>query len=899
MKTGKALIMRALMLSACAAPLTFVVATPAAAQVSSGAVGGQVTDAAGAPVAGGTVTAVNEGTGQSVSTTVGPDGRYTLNALRPAPYTITTDAGGVAIERRIIISVGQDATLDLFPEDAATTDIVVLGGRMFETRTSEVATNVTQEQIRSLPQTDRNFLSFAKLAPGVNYIDSEQNKGISSGASTRAGVNVFIDGVSLKNQVLDGGIAGQQDSRGNPFGQLAVQEFRVLTQNFKAEYEQASAAIITAVTKSGTNEFHGEIFAQYTDRSLSETNYHVKQRGDPEPKFKRVQYGAALGGPIIKDKLFFFGAYERNQQDRAFNVILGNRSAANLAAFGEFEGAFVSPFRSDFYFGKLTFAPDDAGTIDLSFSRRDESDIQGFGGQTAFTAAENKKNRVDNWNAKWTYLGDDFSNEFGASYLKYTYNPTSINPDLPTLEYQGVITIGGKDSTQEIVQNQLVFRNDTSYTGLDGHDIKWGVKLAVVDYDFNKRFFVQPRYSFRNDTRGTETTADDLDFSFPFEARLGLGDPTISASNTQFGIYLQDDWQASDKLLINLGLRWDWESNMFNNKYVTPAAAVTTLNALPVTDYFRPEDYITDGNDRPTFKKAFQPRLGFSYDFNGDQSTVLFGGYGRYYDRNVFNNTLDEQFRLQYSVGTFFFSRDGAPRDGNPTVVWNDSYGTREGLLALQATAQTGLPELFAVKNNAKPPVTDQFSLGVRQKFGDWQASATGSYILGRNGYTHLFATRNAAGECCDTTVARANGYGNVLIGFDGLDTRYKALLVSLDKPYTENSGWGVTIAYTLSKAEQNGNDLFSLDKRTPDDYGWRPRPGDERHKLVLSGMVDLPAGFRLSTLSQFGSGAAYQVFDATNGFGIDQREFRSAYPKGQLPGQPVRLLRSQSDAGE
>ncbi|HYC94404.1 MAG TPA: TonB-dependent receptor, partial [Sphingomicrobium sp.] len=287
------------------------------------------------------------------------------------------------------------------------------------------------------------------------------------------------------------------------------------------------------------------------------------------------------------------------------------------------------------------------------------------------------------------------------------------------------------------------------------------------------------------------------------------------------------------------------------------------LRALPRTDYFDPEDYITDGNDRPVYD-MIQPRIGFNYDVNDDQRTVIFGGYGRYYDRNVFNNTLDERFRLQFTIGRFEFSRDGAPRDGQPTVIWDDAFLDREALIQLQASAQTGLPELFAVKNKAKPPRTDQFSLGVRQRlFQDWHATATLSYVRGRNGYTHLFATRNANGDCCDTAIARSFGYSNVLIGVDELDTRYKALYLQLEKPYTRERGWGVTMAYTLQKAEVNGGDLFSLDKITPDDYGWRDKAGVERHTFVGSALVDLPWGIRFSTLTKLGTGQAFQVFDA------------------------------------
>lgn len=584
----------------------------------------------------------------------------------------------------------------------------------------------------------------------------------------------------------------------------------------------------------------------------------------------------SLGGPIIKDRLFFFAAYEGNDQDRALNVRLGNRTPANLAAFGQYEGAFVSPFRGDFYFGKLTLTPDSNQVFDLSYSKRTESDIQGFGGasNTAYTAAENKKNTVDTYDFKWTYTGNGFVNEFNTSYLNYVYNPTSLNPNDPTYIYDGVITFGGKNASQRINQASYTIRDDFTYSGLDGHVFKGGIKFAFQDYEFQKLFYVQPTYTFRVDT------VTGTDFSFPFQAQLGFGNTRIAASNSQLGVFLQDDWDVTDKLQFNLGLRWDYESNMYNNNYRTPANAASLLRALPQTFYFDADNYITDGNDRPTYKKMFQPRAGFSYDFFDDQRTVLFGGYGRYYDRNVFNNTLDEQYRLQYSIYNFYFSRDGRVNaNGNPTVAWDPRYLTRDGLLALQATGTTGRPELFAVKNNAKPPVTDQFSIGLRQKVGIFRTSVTASYIRGRNGYTTLFATRQngGLGNCCDTALANQYGYANVLIGYDGLDTRYKALFFTIDKDYTRASHWGLNINYTFSKGEQNGGDLFSLDALTPDYYGWRPRAGDERHHVVVSGLVDLPFGFQFSTLSTFGSGQAYQVTDGSNPVA---NRFTAAYPE-------------------
>lgn len=887
----KTTFLRLLLGSAATASAVGVAIAPAYAQTSTAAIRGTATDAAGAPAAGASVVAVSSDTNQTFRATSDATGQFTLNGLRPGSYQVTvTGTNGEVFNQLVTVGIGQTASLDAAlvtaAEEAAATgkDIIVTGRRLVETKTSEIATNITQEQIRTLPQTDRNFLSFAALAPGVRYNDSETDKGIQSGASTASQVNVFIDGVSLKNKLSEGGIAGQQNSRGNPFGQLAVQEFRVLTQNYKAEYEQAGSAIVTAVTKSGTNEFHGEVFGQYTDQGLMEKSFLDKQDGNPKPKFMRKQYGISLGGPIIKDRLFFFGAYEGNDQDRAFNV-KSSGSADAIAQFNQysgrklsdFQGAFVSPFRGKFYFGKLTFTPDDRQTFDLSFSRREETDIQGFGGNIAYEAAENKRNKVDTYLYKWTYKGDSFVNEFNANYLQYTFNPTSLNPNLPSYDYQNVAIFGGKNSTRRQVQKDYTLRDDFTYSGLNGHTFKFGARVEITDISFNDQNYVQPQYTYLIDPN------TNLNFSFPAEARLGLGNGLIKSSDTQIGLYAQDDWNVTSRLQLNLGVRWDYETNANNNDYRTPDAAVAALRSLPTTYYFNPANYISTGSNRKPFGGAVAPRFGFSWDIKGDRSTVIFGGLGRYYDRNNFTNTVDELSRSINPIGVFSFSADGLPRNGLPTIKWNSAYATRDGLLALRASSTSaGLPQLFAVKNNTKPPVNDQISFGVRQRIGVFEASLTGSYQRGRNGYTNLFATRqnNGLGECCDTSTVVPLGYSNVLIGYDGLDTRYKALFFTLDKPYTKTSGWGLNLAYTLSKGEQRGGDLFSLDAVTPAAYGWRARDGDERHRVVLSGMVDLPLGFQFATLTTLGSGEAFTVTNGTNGAGSGAQTFSARYPQ-------------------
>jgi hypothetical protein len=149
--------------------------------------------------------------------------------------------------------------------------VVALAAPVAETQTSENATNVTQEQIQSLPSSSRNFLDLAQLAPGVRVSPDRingQNKTFASGALPSDNINVFIDGQSFKNDITVGGVAAQDASRGNPFPRNALKEFRVVTNNYKAEYQKASSAIITAVTKSGGNEWQGSVFTGYQNKGL-------------------------------------------------------------------------------------------------------------------------------------------------------------------------------------------------------------------------------------------------------------------------------------------------------------------------------------------------------------------------------------------------------------------------------------------------------------------------------------------------------------------------------------------------------------------------------------------------------------------------------------------------------
>ena len=405
------------------------VATTASAQVTGATLRGSVTD--GSEIeSGAEVVARDTASGFVTRGRTNASGTYVISGLRPGSYEVTvTTSDGETASDVVIIGVGQVGELDLTVSDAVVTgsriraedastvgDIVVVGRRLVEVRTPENATNVTTQQIQTLPQINRNFLNFAGLAPGVRTSLDENEQTITAGGQRAESVNAFIDGASLKSNVIAGGIIGQDDSRGNPFPQAGIQEFRVVSQNFKAEYEQASSAIITAVTRSGTNEFTGEVFGQYRDQSFVEQDVFSRRRGDEQPELEVQQYGFALGGPIIRDRLHFFGTYERKEENRANVVNLGRQDPRFVNQFGQFIGTFAAPFEEDLFFGKLSWQPAEGHLVDWSVTYRDETDLRDFGGADSFERANNLAQNTLTSNLRWQWQTDSFLNELAVDY---------------------------------------------------------------------------------------------------------------------------------------------------------------------------------------------------------------------------------------------------------------------------------------------------------------------------------------------------------------------------------------------------------------------------------------------------------------------------------------------------
>jgi hypothetical protein len=871
------------------------------AQGTTASIGGTVTDKRG-PLPGATVAAKNVQTAFVYRTTAGDDGSFVLAGLPPGTYEVEVYSEAYKpASQRVTVLLGQAnrVTFELTPEKVFVENAAVVGEAtkvLVDTRSSVVATNITPQQMQTLPMNNRNFLAFASLAPGITFTEDTDREGqyFGSAGAKPEQVNVYIDGTSYKNNLIKGGAFMQDVSRGNPFPQSAVQEYQVMTQNYKAEYEQASAAVITAVTKSGGNVFHGDAFYLYQDKGMVTQDDFAKARGDAKVPYTRKQYGLTLGGPIMKDKLNFFVSYEGTKRDVVSSVFHGgnwDQAPANVIATLDTyaTGAVTSPMTSNLYFGKLSWQPTAAQTADLSYNRRDEKDIKGFGGQTVQSAGSQFEVKTDSALLRHQWMvGNNSLNEGSLTFQTMEWIQGTPASGEPNLNYFGLLQVGGATFKQDYKQTKTSLRDDYSYfkEWHGSHTIKAGLLVNWMKYDATHAAFFNPEFDFRSDEQ----------WQYPFKAWYGFGDPVNKYDNNQYGLYVQDDWRPVSNLTINAGIRWDYETNGLNNSWVTPASVVSALQdtcrtyGQPVggqttwcdTDIFNIYDYISTGHNRKSYTKEFQPRLGFSWDVNGNGKTVVVGGWGLYYDRVPLNDIYDEEWKNTWGQYVFCFTNDPAQVgtinpscSAVPQILWNSSYQSAAGLAGLIASGAVQGHEINLLANNTHVPRSTQWNIGLRQQFGDWLGSLTYSNVRGYNGLVWSFGTLPPG-----TTFAQRwgnsvglNGYGFVMRSFDTRRSWYDAVFLTLNKPYTADSNWEFGLSYTYTDAKQSASTddgvAFAFDSLPPS-FSTFKNIYAEKHKLIMNGTVGLGAGFMLSSIITLSSGTPLYVFDCRTAGGCD-----------------------------
>src|SRR5690242_5757885 len=653
--------------------LASLVGVNASAQNTTGTIRGTVTGAGGAPIVSAQIVARNVNTGATRTALSNESGTYALVGLPPGTYDVNVRRIGSAPEtRRIVVQIGamQVQDFSLTPQAAVLETQIVTAATGVETRTSEVATNITQAQINQLPTPSRNFLDLAQLAPGVQVTEDRVNgqfRTVTAGGQPPSAVNLFIDGTSYKNELTQGGVSGQDASRGNPFPRNAVQEYRVISQNFKAEYQNAASAVITAQTKSGGNTWVGQALYAFQNKGMVQLDSFQRANGTPKPDYRRTLAGFSIGGPLIKDKLHFFGSYEGNYQNRfnfvnTSNVVTGAFPALDTVNLRRYTGNAASPFRENLFFGKVNADISDTQSAEFSFNNRHETDIRDFGGTTASDAAVNFHNYNTVVQAKHNFFTGPWLNEAKVDFSRFHrgFSPNELGQPRRLYSVNGTdYVIGSAASIQEYIQKRIGFRDDVTYTGfqwLGEHVFKGGLNFNHDTYDIDKRNDFVPQFHYAQ-TANTGNGNQNYNFQVPFELRFGSGDPFMKENNNQIGTYLQDDWTLIKRLILNVGVRWDYESNMLNTGYVTPntgrIAYLDTLrlymnqpnaNSPSKVNLFVPLDlsqYIATGNNRKPFKKAFQPRVGFSYGIDEGYRTTVFGSWGLYYDRVPFDVAVD------------------------------------------------------------------------------------------------------------------------------------------------------------------------------------------------------------------------------------------------------------------
>ena len=912
----------------CSLLLVFAWGVSLQAQLSTGAISGTVMDQSEAVLPGANVTVTNVETGIARVVESGGNGQYRVPNLIPGDYEVQAESAGfqTGVRSGITLSVGRQAVVDITLRVGDVAERVTVTGEapLIETTTATVSGVVEQQQMRDIPLNARSFLELVPLQTGATFTETAGNSAVQgfgkriSVVGARYNQNSFLlDGADINDMSQSAGSAA-----GTMAGVETVREFRVVTNAYDSEYGRHTGGVVSAVTKSGTNEMHGSLF-----EFLRNDNFDARNFFDPDepPAFVRNQFGGSMGGPIIRDRTFFFGSFEglRERLGRTLTFNVPGVDARNGIIDGEFIGVDpeIKPYLDAYW---LPNTPDRADgtarfiqgfsqplTQDFVLGRVDHrfSDSDAIFGRFNFDSAERFRPGANGLNT------GEFTNtesRFATIEETHIYSPQLIGRTHISLNRTHLVAtdppLEGFTFPRFTFADQPDVPGNISVSGLRG----WGGRSfnpkdhAQTVYQFKEDlFFSTGRHSFKFGGQFERFQANvRTDFNAGGNFRFGsLEDFLLNEPNrflaikpgsdnirgwrqSLFGFYLQDDINVKPGFTLNLGVRYEAVSvpKEANGKVASIRDWSRHQEGLgPASGHFYtvPVDGVDIGDpyfENPSLKN-FAPRVGFAWDPFQTGKTAIRGGIGMFHDQ-----VLPHIFIfLGARVAPFFSVAELLESDLKPGVKidFPDAFFTHHDVLAEGG----GRPQVDLVQHFIEQPTVYKWSLDVQQEVApdttvDVGYSGTrgthlwrGAYILNTTPATFRDGRRFILlGE------PQPNPYWNRMrVTSTDASSFYHGFRASLTKRFSR--GFQIQSSYTFSKNTDDSSTTFgSTDFSASDRRGYRGEKEhalssfDIRHSFYTNFVYDFPTGnltgaagkllggWGVSSILRFNSGSPFNL---------------------------------------
>ncbi len=838
------------------------VVAPALAQVNTttSEISGTVRDEGGVGLPGVAIHGANVETGFRRIATTDTNGKYLLTLLPPGKYSVTARLQGFqSIERDgLTLALGSSSRVDFTLKIAAVSQSVTVTGEVpvIEETKTDVSASVNETSIKNLPLQTRNFTDLVVLTPGATSDDSGR---VHLSGQRGIGNSFNVDGADSNSSFF-----GEQRGGTRPpftFSQGAIQEFQVITSSYNAQYGNATGGIINAITKSGTNQFRADLFAFYRSKALSQRD----AAGFIGDGFEQKQFGGFVGGPIVKDKLFFFGGYDGQRLNDPFQVgyvgmgtsadpLLDPKNLAKLQQWGidpatEW-GTVNQTNNADSPFVKLSWNASDGVTVLLRDNYNKQQGENLTNGRTFPDDGISNNGLESNFfnsvvgNVNWVASPALFNELIGQAATEH--RPRKANSQtLP----ETVIANFGRFGQNNFLPNnldetRLQFTDNVSFFS-GNNTVKAGVDYAHVKYSdefYRYRFGVYNFASFTSFVNGSART-----FRQDFSNYNGL----VDYAGDYVSGYIQDDWRPSSRLTVNFGIRYDYERqpNSEDKNPLYPA-----IESIP-----------SDTNN-------WGPRLGFAWDPAGNGKSVVRGGVGVFY---VYSPSL--------LTANALLNNGVRVLDYNITCSATTPCPLYPNLWVNPPLSGASKPGLFVYDKGFQNTNTTRISLGYEQEVGkDLAVGADLIYARTKNLERVRDANLTLVGVTPDgrpmySTSPRPNtSFGAIQTFTSDGDGEYKGVLLSLRKRFSKGFQFAASYAYGDSRDNQSNERSVSIGTNSPEDannlnWDYGPSDFDIRHTVVISGVFNLPWGFTVSPLYRWRTGAPWTPGNSidVNGDGV------------------------------